>query len=67
MDLTESFAMTPAASVSGLLVAHPSSRYFTVGRLAKDPIDDYASRRGLSVADVERWLRPNLACEPSQT
>jgi 5-methyltetrahydrofolate--homocysteine methyltransferase len=65
MGLTESFAMTPAASVSGLLFAHPSSRYFTVGRLAKDQIDDYARRRGLPLAEVERWLRPNLAYEPS--
>jgi 5-methyltetrahydrofolate--homocysteine methyltransferase len=64
MDLTESFAMTPAASVSGLIFAHPDSRYFTVGRLGKDQIDDYASRRGMDVGEVERWLRPNLAYEP---
>jgi 5-methyltetrahydrofolate--homocysteine methyltransferase len=64
MALTESFAMTPAASVSGLLFAHPLSRYFTVGRIGKDQIDDYALRRGLDVAEVERWLRPNLAYEP---
>jgi 5-methyltetrahydrofolate--homocysteine methyltransferase len=60
LALTESFAMTPAASVSGLIFAHPSSRYFTVGRLGKDQIDDYARRRGMRVAEVERWLRPNL-------
>jgi 5-methyltetrahydrofolate--homocysteine methyltransferase len=64
MDLTESFAMTPAASVSGLIFAHPDSRYFTVGRLGRDQIEDYAVRRGMSVADVERWLKPNLAYEP---
>jgi 5-methyltetrahydrofolate--homocysteine methyltransferase len=64
MDLTESFAMTPAASVSGLIFAHPESRYFTVGRLGRDQIEDYAPRRGMSVAEVERWLRPNLAYEP---
>jgi 5-methyltetrahydrofolate--homocysteine methyltransferase len=64
MALTESFAMTPAASVSGLIFAHPSSRYFTVGRLGKDQIEDYAPRRGLDLAEVERWLRPNLAYEP---
>lgn len=61
MTLTESYAMTPAASVSGLLFAHPSSRYFTVGRIGKDQVEDYALRRGLNVAEVERWLRPNLA------
>jgi 5-methyltetrahydrofolate--homocysteine methyltransferase len=63
MALTESFAMTPAAAVSGLIFAHPDSRYFTVGRLAKDQIVDYAARRGMSVDEVERWLRPNLAYE----
>ncbi|BBH67189.1 5-methyltetrahydrofolate--homocysteine methyltransferase [Actinoplanes sp. OR16] len=61
VHLTESFAMTPAAAVSGLIFAHPESRYFTVGRLAKDQIEDYATRRGLPVTEVERWLRPNLA------
>ncbi|GII01362.1 methionine synthase [Planobispora takensis] len=64
MGLTESFAMTPAASVSGLLFAHPSSRYFTVGRLGRDQVGDYARRRGLGLAEVERWLRPNLAYDP---
>ena len=61
MDLTESYAMTPASSVSGLLFAHPDSRYFTVGRIGKDQVDDYAKRRGIEVSEVERWLRPNLA------
>jgi 5-methyltetrahydrofolate--homocysteine methyltransferase len=61
MGLTESYAMTPAASVSGLLFAHPSSRYFTVGRIGKDQAEDYALRRDLDLSDVERWLRPNLA------
>ncbi|MGW4521775.1 methionine synthase [Amycolatopsis sp. NPDC004378] len=64
MDLTESFAMTPAASVSGLIFAHPDSRYFTVGRLGRDQIEDYARRKGVEVAEVEQWLRPNLAYEP---
>jgi 5-methyltetrahydrofolate--homocysteine methyltransferase len=64
MGLTESFAMTPAASVSGLIFAHPSSRYFTVGRIGKDQVEDYALRRGLDLAEVERWLRPNLAYDP---
>ncbi len=65
MGLTESFAMTPAASVSGLIFANPSSRYFTVGRIGRDQAEDYARRRGMSLAEVERWLRPNLAYEPS--
>jgi len=64
LSLTESFAMAPAASVSGLMFAHPSSRYFTVGRIGKDQAADYAKRRGLSLAEVERWLRPNLAYDP---
>ncbi|MDP9869750.1 MULTISPECIES: methionine synthase [Streptosporangium] len=64
MTLTESFAMAPAASVSGLLFAHPSSRYFTVGRVGKDQTEDYALRRGLDLSVVERWLRPNLAYDP---
>lgn len=65
MKLTESFAMTPAASVSGLIFAHPSSRYFTVGRVGRDQIEDYAARCGLPVPEVERWLAPNLAYDPS--
>ncbi|WP_158894126.1 methionine synthase [Amycolatopsis anabasis] len=64
LSLTESCAMTPAASVSGLLFAHPSSRYFTVGRIGKDQTEDYARRAGHDLAETERWLRPNLAYEP---
>ena len=63
LALTESFAMTPAASVSGLIFASPAAKYFTVGRIGKDQIEDYAGRRGMSVDEVERWLRPNLAYE----
>jgi 5-methyltetrahydrofolate--homocysteine methyltransferase len=63
VGLTESYAMTPAAAVSGLIFQHPAARYFTVGRLGKDQIVDYAARRGMSVDEVERWLRPNLAYE----
>ncbi|MEV0567197.1 methionine synthase [Dactylosporangium sp. NPDC050588] len=65
LALTESFAMTPAAAVSGLIFAHPDSRYFTVGRVNRDQIEDYATRRNLPVEEVERWLRPNLAYDPS--
>ena len=56
--------MTPAASVSGLIFAHPESKYFTVGRIGRDQILDYARRRGVPMAEVERWLRPNLAYDP---
>ncbi|NUT98307.1 MAG: hypothetical protein HOY78_40485, partial [Saccharothrix sp.] len=61
LDLTESFAMTPAAAVSGLIFANPAARYFTVGRIGRDQVSDYAKRSGVPVAEVERWLRPNLA------
>jgi 5-methyltetrahydrofolate--homocysteine methyltransferase len=61
LGLTEHFAMTPAASVSGLYFASPQARYFTVGRLGPDQVSDYARRKGVSVDEVERWLAPNLA------
>ena len=60
MELTESFAMTPAASVSGLYFAHPEARYFTVDRVTKEQVEDYAGRKGMTVAEMERWLAPNL-------
>ena len=63
--LTESFAMHPAASVSGLYFAHPESRYFAVDRLTCDQVEDYARRKGMSVAEIERWLSPNLGYDPS--
>jgi len=61
MDLTESGAMTPTAAVSGLYFAHPDSRYFMVGKVGRDQVEDYARRKGMPVAEAERWLRPNLA------
>ena len=61
MTLTEGFAMLPAASVSGLYFAHPQSRYFAVGRIGRDQLADYAERRGVPVAEAERWLQPNLS------
>jgi 5-methyltetrahydrofolate--homocysteine methyltransferase len=63
--LTESKAMVPTAAVSGLYFSHPDSRYFAVGKLNRDQIADYAERKGMSLAEVERWLAPNLAYEPS--
>ncbi len=64
ITLTETYAMQPAASVSGLYLAHPAARYFTVGRIGRDQVDDYATRKGWSRAEAERWLAPNLAYEP---
>ncbi len=60
MELTESFAMLPAASVSGWYFAHPESKYFNVGKLARDQVEDYARRKGWTLDEAERWLRPNL-------
>jgi 5-methyltetrahydrofolate--homocysteine methyltransferase len=62
--LTESFAMYPAASVSGLYFAHPQSRYFTVDLMTRDQLEAYARRKGLPLADAERWLSSNLGYEP---
>ena len=65
ITLTEHFAMLPAASVSGLYFGHPESRYFAVGRIGRDQIEDYARRKAMGVAEVERWLSPNLAYDPA--
>jgi 5-methyltetrahydrofolate--homocysteine methyltransferase len=64
ISLTDSFAMIPAASVSGLYLAHPAARYFSVGRIGRDQVADYAARKGTTAAAVERWLAPNLSYEP---
>jgi 5-methyltetrahydrofolate--homocysteine methyltransferase len=60
LHLTESFAMTPTASVSGFYFAHPQASYFTVGKIGRDQVVDYAARKGMSVDVAERWLGPNL-------
>jgi 5-methyltetrahydrofolate--homocysteine methyltransferase len=65
VQLTESFVMIPAASVSGFYYAHPESRYFAVGRIGRDQAEDYARRKGLPLATVERWLASNLAYDPA--
>jgi 5-methyltetrahydrofolate--homocysteine methyltransferase len=65
LALTETYAMTPAASVSGIYLAHPEARYFSVGRIDRDQVSDYAARKRVSAAEVERWLRPNLGYEPA--
>ncbi len=59
--LTESFAMMPAASVSGLFFAHPQAHYFGLGQIGRDQILDYASRKGMEIAEVESWLATCLA------
>jgi 5-methyltetrahydrofolate--homocysteine methyltransferase len=64
ISLTESFAMWPAASVSGLYFAHPEARYFAVDRMSREQVEDYARRKGLTLAEAERWLAPNLGYEP---
>jgi 5-methyltetrahydrofolate--homocysteine methyltransferase len=64
VQLTESFVMLPAASVSGFYFAHPESRYFAVGRIDRDQVEDYARRKGMAVATVERWLSANLGYDP---
>jgi 5-methyltetrahydrofolate--homocysteine methyltransferase len=60
MLITESFAMWPGSSVSGLYFAHPESRYFSLGKIDRDQVTDYSKRKGLSVAEIERWLGQNL-------
>jgi len=66
MLLTEHYAMLPAASVSGLYFAHPEARYFAVDRVTKDQVESYAHRKGMSLAEIERWLSPNLGYEPAR-
>lgn len=63
IELTESFAMYPASSVSGFYFSHPSSRYFGLGKIGKDQVEDYAKRKQMSIEEVEKWLAPNLSYE----
>jgi 5-methyltetrahydrofolate--homocysteine methyltransferase len=65
ITLTESFAMLPAAAVSGFYFAHPEAKYFAVGKIGKDQVEDYARRKNLPPATVERWLAPNLNYDPA--
>jgi 5-methyltetrahydrofolate--homocysteine methyltransferase len=66
MTLTESMAMQPGASVSGLYFGHPDSQYFVVGRIGRDQVEDYAARKGWSLAEAERWLSPSLGYDPDE-
>jgi 5-methyltetrahydrofolate--homocysteine methyltransferase len=60
MSITESYAMMPAASVSGFYFSHPNSTYFNVGKIGADQLEDMAARRGMPKEELERWLAPNL-------
>ncbi|MBN7768982.1 methionine synthase [Marinobacter daepoensis] len=66
LQLTEHFAMYPTAAVSGWYFAHPESKYFAVGKIGVDQVEDYAERKGLSKAEAERWLMPSLAYDPAE-
>ena len=66
MKLTESYAMWPGSSVSGLYFAHPESRYFSLGKIDRDQTTDYAKRKALPQEEVERWLGPNLNYDPAE-
>ena len=66
MQITESYAMWPGSSVSGLYFAHPESRYFSLGKIDRDQASDYAMRKGMSTEEVERWLGPNLNYDPTR-
>jgi 5-methyltetrahydrofolate--homocysteine methyltransferase len=64
ITLTESFAMYPTAAVSGWYFSHPEARYFAVGKIDRDQVEDYARRKGMTLEEAERWLSPNLGYEP---
>jgi len=64
IELTESLAMKPGAAVCGLYFANEGAKYFAVGRIGRDQVADYAQRKGMPVAEVERWLAASLAYEP---
>ena len=66
LRLTESFAMWPAAAVSGMYLAHPDAQYFGIGRLGPDQVADYAQRKGMDLAEIEKWLAPNLGYTPAR-
>src|SRR5690606_29075635 len=61
IQLTDSYAMYPAAAVSGFYFSHPDSRYFGLGKIEKDQVEDYAKRKGMAVAEIERWMASNLS------
>ena len=66
LKLTDSFAMFPTAAVSGFYFSHPDSKYFSVGKIARDQVESFAKRKGISLSEAERWLAPNLGYDPSK-
>ena len=64
LQLTDSYAMFPTAAVSGFYYSHPDAKYFSVGKVARDQIESFAVRKGMTVSEVERWLAPNLGYDP---
>jgi 5-methyltetrahydrofolate--homocysteine methyltransferase len=66
LELTESYAMFPTAAVSGFYFSHPESKYFSVGKIARDQVESFAERKGMSVSEAERWLAPNLGYDPAK-
>ena len=65
ITLTETFAMLPAAAVTGFYFSHPEASYFAVGKIGRDQVEDYARRKAITVAEAERWLAPYLGYEPA--
>jgi 5-methyltetrahydrofolate--homocysteine methyltransferase len=65
LRLTDSYAMYPTAAVSGFYFSHPEARYFSVGKIARDQLESFADRKGLSIAEAEKWLAPNLGYDPA--
>ena len=66
LELTESYAMFPTAAVSGFYFSHPDAKYFSVGKIARDQVESFAQRKGMSVSEAERWLAPNLGYDPAK-
>jgi 5-methyltetrahydrofolate--homocysteine methyltransferase len=66
LRLTDSYAMFPTAAVSGFYFSHPDAKYFSVGKIARDQVESYAERKGISLDEAEKWLAPNLGYEPSE-
>ncbi len=66
LQLTESYAMFPTAAVSGFYFSHPDAKYFSVGKIARDQVESFAERKGMSVSEAERWLAPNLGYDPAK-
>jgi 5-methyltetrahydrofolate--homocysteine methyltransferase len=66
LELTDAYAMVPTAAVSGFYFSHPDARYFSVGKIDRDQLESYADRKGMSIAEAERWLAPNLGYEPGE-